>query len=619
MPTLDELFPLTKKPLVDPTQSAVSTPQVARPGSTQPAPAAPAAPTAAPVAPTAPAAPAAGPTAPITGPVAPATGPTPPTAAPSATGPTTPATASPTTQPAVGSSTAFQQAFGKLMQNAQYNQKLQDQMYALIKAKYDHTAAAADPSLPPAVQEAIRTGNNDMIDFQIQNLRSQLQGRSTDMTNALNYLVQGYQTDAKNLADKQAAAQDTVNKWITAYGSNLGKAGITQDELNGFLTTGQLSPALATKLMNVSTITQQRYAAQYGAGTPAVSAAGTLDIGGHSYDFSSGGPSGIYATDPNWGVGVSNAIAQIGDLQGNPANIDAYIQSVAPGSPITSQMVTAASQQYGVPWEVLMAVMQQESSFGTDGLGAKTFNPGNVGNTDSGNTTNMGDWQAGVDAVAKKIADSEVPAGGVPLPDKGQEASAQDLANGRMTLAQLATAYPSRSAAGSTARSNILNRAREINPNLNVAQQAIQYSTANNYQFQSTLANINAVEPNIDKVIALSDAWQRTDYPAINALLKQYGWETGDQNVTTLKEAQQLIGDEIGRALTGSGTTSDFKVAFGIDVLDPNVSPANFVSNMQLLKEFLDNRKQAFAGAGGTFTPSADQPAGGANDPLGIL
>jgi hypothetical protein len=85
-------------------------------------------------------------------------------------------------------------------------------------------------------------------------------------------------------------------------------------------------------------------------------------------------------------------------------NIDAYIQAEAPNSPITGQMVINAANTTGVDPEMIMAIMQQDSSFGTTGKGAKTFNPGNVGNDDEGNIRNYGNWQSGVNAVAQWLA-----------------------------------------------------------------------------------------------------------------------------------------------------------------------------------------------------------------------
>jgi len=47
-----------------------------------------------------------------------------------------------------------------------------------------------------------------------------------------------------------------------------------------------------------------------------------------------------------------------------------------------------------------MALMQQDTMFGTTGEGAKLHNPGNVGDDDAGHTRDFGTWESGVDAVA---------------------------------------------------------------------------------------------------------------------------------------------------------------------------------------------------------------------------
>jgi hypothetical protein len=51
-----------------------------------------------------------------------------------------------------------------------------------------------------------------------------------------------------------------------------------------------------------------------------------------------------------------------------------------------------------------MAIMKNDSSYGTAGKWARTHNPGNVGNTDDGSTKDRGTREAGVDAVAQNIA-----------------------------------------------------------------------------------------------------------------------------------------------------------------------------------------------------------------------
>ena len=113
-------------------------------------------------------------------------------------------------------------------------------------------------------------------------------------------------------------------------------------------------------------------------------------VGG--YDISS------YATDPNHETSVANILSSIGDLKTTDDIIN-YIKKVAPNSPITAEMIQNTSQKYGVSWEMLIAMMQQDSSLGTAGKGARTHNPGNVGNNDSGNLVDYGNWQSGVDAV----------------------------------------------------------------------------------------------------------------------------------------------------------------------------------------------------------------------------
>lgn len=122
---------------------------------------------------------------------------------------------------------------------------------------------------------------------------------------------------------------------------------------------------------------------------------------GDSYDITS------YATDPNHEAAVQSILDNIGKFN-NESDLTNYIKKVAPNSPITAEMVKNTSQKYGVSWEMLIAMMQQDSSLGTAGKGARTYNPGNVGNDDSGNIRNYGSWQAGVDAVGNWLNNHRV-------------------------------------------------------------------------------------------------------------------------------------------------------------------------------------------------------------------
>ncbi len=90
------------------------------------------------------------------------------------------------------------------------------------------------------------------------------------------------------------------------------------------------------------------------------------------------------------------------------AGIDAYLKYAAPKTPLTGQMVLNSAQKFNVDAKLVVALMQTDSSLGTAGLGANTFNPGNVGNDDAGNIKNYGNWQAGVDAVANWLNNHRV-------------------------------------------------------------------------------------------------------------------------------------------------------------------------------------------------------------------
>ncbi len=116
---------------------------------------------------------------------------------------------------------------------------------------------------------------------------------------------------------------------------------------------------------------------------------------------------GSYATDPNHEARVATIYNKVKTI-GTAAQADNYIKSVAPGSPVKGTDVVAAAKARGVSVPIILAIMQQDSTFGTKGLAVKTRNPGNVGNTDSGATQTFPSWSAGVLAVANNLAKRKV-------------------------------------------------------------------------------------------------------------------------------------------------------------------------------------------------------------------
>ena len=112
----------------------------------------------------------------------------------------------------------------------------------------------------------------------------------------------------------------------------------------------------------------------------------------NGYDISA------YATDPLYEQKIQDIINVMPSLL-TAVDIDAYIQSINPGSPVTGDMVMKATTTYNVNIPLVLAIMQNDSSFGTAGVGARTNNPGNVGNT--GTEERMyPSWEEGVLAVA---------------------------------------------------------------------------------------------------------------------------------------------------------------------------------------------------------------------------
>lgn len=114
-----------------------------------------------------------------------------------------------------------------------------------------------------------------------------------------------------------------------------------------------------------------------------------------------------YATDPNHEKRVAAIYKNTKDLT-DASSVDSYIKRIAPNSPITGAQVMKASIANNVTPGIILAIMEQDSTFGTQGKAVRTKNPGNVGNTDSGATQSYGDWEKGVLAVAQNLAKRKI-------------------------------------------------------------------------------------------------------------------------------------------------------------------------------------------------------------------
>lgn len=121
-------------------------------------------------------------------------------------------------------------------------------------------------------------------------------------------------------------------------------------------------------------------------------------VGG--YDISA------YATDPAHEQKIQSLVNAIPALT-TATDIDTYIHNLFPDSPVTGDMVMNSSVEYNVDIPLLLAIMQNDSAFGTAGIGARTNNPGNVGNNGIEERT-YDSWELGVSAVAEWLSKHKI-------------------------------------------------------------------------------------------------------------------------------------------------------------------------------------------------------------------
>lgn len=107
-----------------------------------------------------------------------------------------------------------------------------------------------------------------------------------------------------------------------------------------------------------------------------------------------------YATDPAHESKLKETLEAMGFMY-SEKQIGGYIKKVAPRSPVTGRMVLKAARDHKVDARLMLAIMERDSHFGTQGKAVRTKNPGNVGNDDTGRLKPFTTWDEGVEAVAK--------------------------------------------------------------------------------------------------------------------------------------------------------------------------------------------------------------------------
>jgi hypothetical protein len=177
---------------------------------------------------------------------------------------------------------------------------------------------------------------------------------------------------------------------------------------------------------------------------------------------------------------------------------------------------------------------------------------------------------------------------------------AKDLASGALTMQQM-RALTGVGSKGNAVRLAVYQAAKSQNPDFNPAEFEKSFKAYESTSNQKALAQINAVKPNIDQIIDLSNQVKRTGMPAVNSLIASGRYAVGNTKVTSLEEMRHALSDELGSALSGAGTFSDAKLQLAKELLDTDISADNFASNMQLLKHMLDTREGAIKAPMGIY------------------
>ena len=112
-----------------------------------------------------------------------------------------------------------------------------------------------------------------------------------------------------------------------------------------------------------------------------------------------------YATDPTHEqrIAAMTSFIELHLVDPSAEMIDEFILHRAPRSPLTGEMFLEARNKYNLVNEglwLMIALIQNDTMYGTKGEGAHLHNPGNVGDDDEGHTKDWGDWRCGVQAVA---------------------------------------------------------------------------------------------------------------------------------------------------------------------------------------------------------------------------
>lgn len=407
----------------------------------------------------------------------------------------------------------------------------------------------------------------------------------------------------KRVADARSNELQAQLKAVDMHQTNVKDAvtnALTQ-VTNGNLDPGVVSKA-ASDLMSGKTDLGGFYAALGIDASGNQSGNGTLA----GYDMSS------YATDPLHEQKITNIYNSLGS-----GDSQTLISNLAPNAPVTGAMIDAAAAQYGVDPKLLIALFQEESGLGTQGAGAKTMNPGNVGNTDNGSTKTMASWQDGVNAAAQWLADHRQSGPSYAQygllantdfnPNNRNDKYAQQYLDYYLKNATYPTASSlgiSTKAGGQTKFSNTAARANQLYfdatgqslPDVNILKANKGLVTGNNKLLNNLDVQNNTVGANFALALQNIDTQglNQNSQP-INAFLNNIQNLMGNPETATYLAQNATLQNEIGSLIAvknASGTTVHDKLS-SAGLVPKNASVAQQVEILKTLLQEAENGKTA--------------------------
>ncbi len=318
-----------------------------------------------------------------------------------------------------------------------------------------------------------------------------------------------------------------------------------------------------------------------GGGTPGTPAPGTpapysgkTVVGGIDFGNMPTGV-GAYATDIGSELaGVGRSYNEITGVMGqNPtaAGLDSYIQNNAKGSPVTGQMIIDAAKQANISPAILAATLNNESQFGTAGVGARTNNPGNVGNTGT-STTQIETWQAGVQATAQQLARRSV-------------SNYSNSSNQVISLAnQLVTGNLAPSQVPAKLKGSVETMANQLSQNINgqpfdATQAEAAYKFNASTKTQMMKSSLNFAIGSLSRLKDLSQGVDRTSVTYGNAAGQWLKYNGSDPKTVDFVTMANAAIDDVGAAL-GGGVSTDAKLGIARKIIDTTLSQDAFDSQI---------------------------------------